>query len=437
MNYWHDYKLQHYANLARSIRSNGWLCDVFAIEVGARGFCSRSVLSTLKRLGFSNKLANKTVKDLGSTATKPSFFIWLSRNTSDWSPDLSCLTPIFNSNKYIQNKGKNSQKPSSPTAKKVISAAKVPASLCSPKLPKKKRLKTVGFFNKGLTCYANAILQALSAVPEIWLTCSATSSEESGAFSRLTKSFLLNMSIKERPNRCDPVDPSGFLWALQCQFHSLGHTDFKFNHQHDVVEILRVVLEELVLHSSTRDNILSTKILTSTFCNSCLCSSDIYDDIPILTLPLANSISASIGKFLASETLEGDNSYFCHVCGVKRESIRDTSFVECGEVIIAQIERYSFVNGHTVKDDRFVNLTPPTIRIPHGTDGEISFVKSYDLKAVIHYSGTAASGHYWATIFDKDSGYWLKCDDRSVTKVKQDEINGCYSYVLIYTLNKS
>ena len=29
MSYWHDYKIQHYANLAHSIRSNGWLCDVF------------------------------------------------------------------------------------------------------------------------------------------------------------------------------------------------------------------------------------------------------------------------------------------------------------------------------------------------------------------------------------------------------------------------
>ena len=52
MPYWHDYKVQHYANLTRSIRTNGWQCEVLAIEVGARGFCSRTVVSALKRLGF-------------------------------------------------------------------------------------------------------------------------------------------------------------------------------------------------------------------------------------------------------------------------------------------------------------------------------------------------------------------------------------------------
>ena len=106
-------------------------------------------------------------------------------------------------------------------------------------------------------------------------------------------------------------------------------------------------------------------------------------------------------------------------------------------MLIIQLERYSFVNGNTIKDQRHVNLTPPTLRIPHGTDGEISFVKSYDLKAVINHSGTATSGHYWANVFDKNSGFWLKCDDTSVTKIKLEELNSSNSYLLFYTLKET
>ena len=446
MPYWHDYKVQHYANLTRSIRTNGWQCEVLAIEVGARGFCSRTVVSALKRLGFPNKLTNKTVKELGSTSTKSSFFIWLSRNTFEWSPDLSCTQPIFKSNKFVQVFSKNcSLSPVKVAPKKAKVPSKAQTLHVLPKSSKKKDFNRVGFFNKGQTCYANSILQALYVVPEIWSKCSASTSskcsastsKESGSISRLTKSFLLNMTIKEKHNRSTPIDPSGFLWALQCQYHSLGHPEFKFNCQYDVVEILRVVLDELSLNSPPGQNIHAIQILTSLFCNSCHCSSDALDFVPILTLPLARSISASIDKFLASESMEGENSVFCHVCGEKRESFKDTSFAECGDVLIIQLERYSFINGNTIKDQRHVNLTPPTLRIPHGTDGEISFVKSYDLKAVINHSGTATSGHYWANVFDKNSGFWLKCDDTSVTKIKLEELNSSNSYLLFYTLKET
>ena len=107
MEYWHDYKVNHYSPLARLVRSNGWSCDVFPIEVGARGYCSRSVLSTLRRLGFSNKISNKCVKDLGLISSKSSFVIWLARTSKEWSPDLDCTIPSFKKGKFKQPPSKN------------------------------------------------------------------------------------------------------------------------------------------------------------------------------------------------------------------------------------------------------------------------------------------------------------------------------------------
>ena len=60
METWHTSKLQKYSCLVNTIKCNGWCVDLFAVEVGARGYCSRSLTSCLKRLGFPNKLAFST-----------------------------------------------------------------------------------------------------------------------------------------------------------------------------------------------------------------------------------------------------------------------------------------------------------------------------------------------------------------------------------------
>ena len=72
-------KIARYDALEDAITSNGWKHVLFCVEVGARGYCANNVLSCFKSLGFSNKLARDTVKDLGLTAMKASFAIWLAR----------------------------------------------------------------------------------------------------------------------------------------------------------------------------------------------------------------------------------------------------------------------------------------------------------------------------------------------------------------------
>ena len=52
----HTDKITKYSGLETQITMHGWSIDLFAIEVGARGYCSRTVTNCLKRLGFSNKL---------------------------------------------------------------------------------------------------------------------------------------------------------------------------------------------------------------------------------------------------------------------------------------------------------------------------------------------------------------------------------------------
>ena len=60
MESWHSTKINKYLALKTIIESNGCCVKVFAVEVGARGYCSRSVLCCFKKLGFSNALIKNT-----------------------------------------------------------------------------------------------------------------------------------------------------------------------------------------------------------------------------------------------------------------------------------------------------------------------------------------------------------------------------------------
>ena len=91
--------------------------------------------------------------------------------------------------------------------------------------------------------------------------------------------------------------------------------------------------------------------------------------------------------------------------------------------------------GDTFKDDRVVNCHPLNLSIPYSSDGEVSLIKEYSLKAIINHSGSAGSGHYWTTLFNKDLNCWLSCDDKSVTRILPDSLNSRYSYVYLYTSN--
>ena len=198
MEAWHNAKVNKYMPQKSVIEKNGWNVDLFALEVGARGYCSRLVLCCFKSLGLRNRTINTTIKQVSSMEC--SFCIWLARNNKAWSSkeiDLSLKTPedpLVHQNPLSTTSKTNSMKTNSP-------------------LP-------VGFINKAKTCYANAILEVLSVLPSLWIRVPS----ELSSLSPLLKSITLNMKIKSRSNK--PVDPSNFLWAISRKISESCHVPF-------------------------------------------------------------------------------------------------------------------------------------------------------------------------------------------------------------------
>ena len=140
MESWHSAKISKYLTLKLTLESNGCFVELFAVEVGATGYCSRSILRCLKKLGFNNTLIRSNIKNFSKSSMKCSFCIWLVRNNKEWT---STTNP----------KVKDSLKEScnSPSLMPYPKQKMKPVSKAYSSRP-------VAFVNKGNTCYANAIL---------------------------------------------------------------------------------------------------------------------------------------------------------------------------------------------------------------------------------------------------------------------------------------
>ena len=424
MECWHNVKLNKYSVLVNIIRSNGWCVDIFAIEVGARGYCSRSVTSCLKALGFSNKLAFSTAKTVGQTSMKSSFCIWLARDSKMW-----CQPALISSLKSLSKPESRVPPPASSSNETEISFK--PCDSPNPKIQKSipSRIsvpKHAGLLNKGNTCYANSILQAFSVIPTLWSQLPS----EGSCQSPLVKATTLIMSLLHRSS--NPIDPSNFLRALQNKIRETGNKDFNLNIQQDVPEVLNTLLMEFIGSSPLAEELVSNTIRTTTSCDVCFCTSIVEDKHETLAVPTKKHISMSLNDLLQNQSLTGDNMWFCPQCSKNQNATIESHIIKSGSILILQLKRYVNFQGRLLKDTKLVNCLPcgdVQLKVPI-MQNDIVSLKHYSLVATINHSGSLNSGHYWA--FIKENNIWFECNDRSVLQVQPPALNNTSCYVLFF-----
>ena len=151
MEYWHSTKLNKYLALKTVIEFNGCCVELFAVEFGARGYCSRSALLCFNKVGFNTTLIRNTIKRLSKSSMECFFCIQLARNNKEWTPS-AANCKLSDSLKEICN---------SPSSVSSLKQTTKPVSNA-------KLIRPTGLISKVNTCYANSILQILSAMPTLW-----------------------------------------------------------------------------------------------------------------------------------------------------------------------------------------------------------------------------------------------------------------------------
>ena len=123
--------------------------------------------------------------------------------------------------------------------------------------------KLNGIVNKGNTCYANSIIQCLFALPSFCFHLFSLISPKTS----LSKSFLkICQALKSAKV---PVDPSPFLSALKGVAIKSGKEAFDISSQHDVAEILELVLSEFTIDSPFVGGLFDISVIFSRQCKTC------------------------------------------------------------------------------------------------------------------------------------------------------------------------
>ena len=133
-------------------------------------------------------------------------------------------------------------------------------------------------------------------------------------------------------------------------------TNFNYKAQQDAFEILQYVVDDLKDSSPIVNEILNCKVTSTITCNTCETSSTTEQKYDILSLPITDDINTCLSLSLQTETLIGDNSWFCPLCMELKESAKESQITQCGNILILHLKRYKNNGLGLAKDSRTVSL---------------------------------------------------------------------------------
>ena len=79
-----ELKRTNYEDLRQGCLQNSWRCQVWPVEMGARGFAGRSLGALLKEVGVVGAERKKIIKEMSEAAEAASRFIWSMHQVKEW-----------------------------------------------------------------------------------------------------------------------------------------------------------------------------------------------------------------------------------------------------------------------------------------------------------------------------------------------------------------
>ncbi|KFM28707.1 Ubiquitin carboxyl-terminal hydrolase 26 [Auxenochlorella protothecoides] len=199
----------------------------------------------------------------------------------------------------------------------------------------------VGLVNLGSTCYANAVLQTLYAIPPFRqaLYAARPPLSQDPVVAQLRELFACM-----EWGRRDPLDPGPLVAALQLD-HAvqqdgqefmklfLGLLEARFQAQNPLDALLR--------HLFRGESGYETRCCR---CGRASASSGRREGYYELAVPVSGfqTLPESLTSLLAPETLSGSNSLACEYCGTKTEAERQLRLASTPPLLCISLQRFVF-----------------------------------------------------------------------------------------------
>ena len=298
--------------------------------------------------------------------------------------------------------------------------------------------KYVGLKNLGATCYFNSTLQQIYMMPQIRralleLNHKNIQNEENMLYQlQLTYSFL-------KESQRSSYNPKSLTQTFKMEGRILD-----IGEQKDVDEFLTHLLDQLEQETkgTTQERLLKDtiklKIANEIICKDCPHRSETNEEAISIILSVKNkkTIYESLNAYVQSDTLEGENAYYCERCDRKVAAYKRQNIKSLPNILLIVLKRFEFnletlakvkVNDYcefpheldmkdfTQEGQAYKELTK---EIGSGKLSEEDLTEeqkkllhkkipkeyySYTLKGIIVHKGHVDGGHYYSFIMDREN----------------------------------
>ena len=228
-----------------------------------------------------------------------------------------------------------------------------------------------------------------------------------------------------------PIDPSDFLRHLQNGLIRSGKPHFNIFQQQDAAEILTFMLAELSATNPFVENLITVCYRVQVTCNKCNQDNLKEDRATILQVPVKPNIQSCLQTFLAPDSLQGENSFYCHVCKSHESAVVSQYLTSVGQYLILQTKRFIqeglLFNKHLQK----IACTP-VLTVPVLAEDDRIEPKDFKLLATVNHTGSLERGHYTSFVQMAGDDPWFHCNDAAVVRSKEEKVNNDTSYIYFY-----